>query len=413
MNRFLYSILLVCCVLCSCGGADTKPAEPKKQRPTHYARNLKNQVRIYAYDVYGSKIADGIGTYIDGDIVVTPMDWINGAFKANVTPLDSKTTYPVYGYVAYDIDDNLVALRIGLRSKELNPLDTASLAQGDTLYSIDSKQKKTLKTTQIYNGSGIASAVPAGTALFDLDGNIRAIAAGGTQQIGSQLVDKIAHRLSGGHQNLYELRLKTNKQYPSYKQIKGFRIVTTKGNITIRLLNETPEYRDNFIKLVCDDFYDSLLVHRVLQDYLIQTGAADSKYAKADDIVGWQGPGYTLPMQIVNGLFHKRGMVAASKLPSDRNKNNRSDGSQFFIVAGRKFTQKELDDIEKEYDKKFSAAQRAAYTTVGGAPYLDGDYTIFAEVTSGMDVVDRIAAVKLNGDRPVTDIRVKDIEIIK
>lgn len=181
----------------------------------------------------------------------------------------------------------------------------------------------------------------------------------------------------------------------------------------MRLLDQTPEYKENIIRLVTDQFYNSLLVHRVLSNYLIQTGAADSRHAGPDSQVGWQGPGYTIPMHLVPGIFHRRGMVAASKLPQDHNKSNRSDGSQFYIVSGRKFSNKDLDEIEKEYHKKFSAAQREVYSTVGGAPYLDDDYTIFAEVTSGMDVVDRIAALPLNGDRPIQDVRIYRATLIR
>jgi cyclophilin family peptidyl-prolyl cis-trans isomerase len=227
-------------------------------------------------------------------------------------------------------------------------------------------------------------------------------------------ISKLSEKAKKNPEGLYNLSVKTDKVYPSYKTIKGFRIITDMGNIEIRLFNQTPKYRDNFIKLVSDHFYDSLLIHRVLKKFLIQTGAADTKYAKKDDVVGWQGPGYTLPMNIQPGLFHRRGAIAASKLPQGRNPKNRSDGSQFYIIAGRIFSNSELDDIEKEKGIKFTAKQREVYTTVGGAPYLDGDYTVFSEVVKGMDVVDRIADVETYSvDRPVKDIRVKTIEIIR
>jgi cyclophilin family peptidyl-prolyl cis-trans isomerase len=180
------------------------------------------------------------------------------------------------------------------------------------------------------------------------------------------------------------------------------------------LFDETPEYRDNFIKLVSDDFYDSLLVHRVIKDFLIQTGAADTRNAGRDDVVGWQGPGYSIPMKLVPGIFHRRGAIAASKLPTERNPRNFSDGSQFYVVCGRVFTPEELDKIEKQKNKKFTPEQRQVYTTIGGAPYLDGDYTVFGEVVSGMEVVDKIASVEVyNVDRPEKDIRIIDVEIIK
>jgi cyclophilin family peptidyl-prolyl cis-trans isomerase len=251
-----------------------------------------------------------------------------------------------------------------------------------------------------------------GTAVIDIEGQLRGLATQENKIITTDKINDLCGRLIESHYNIYELRLKSNKKYPSHLRIAGFRIRTTMGTIGIRLFDETSEYRDNFIKLVCENFYDSLLVHRVLPNYLIQMGAADTRYAKKDDVVGWQGPGYTLPMDIHKHLFHKRGMVAASKLPEDHNKSNRCDGSQFFIVAGRKFSEVDLRGIEKEYGKRFTSEQISAYTTIGGAPYLDGDYTVFAEVTEGMSVVDKIASVALNGDRPKIDIRIKDIEII-
>ena len=267
-------------------------------------------------------------------------------------------------------------------------------------------------TDYSYADGVLTTKMKEGTAVIDIEGQLRGLATQENKIITTDKINDLCGRLIESHYNIYELRLKSNKKYPSHLRIAGFRIRTTMGTIGIRLFDETSEYRDNFIKLVCENFYDSLLVHRVLPNYLIQMGAADTRYAKKDDVVGWQGPGYTLPMDIHKHLFHKRGMVAASKLPEDHNKSNRCDGSQFFIVAGRRFTEIDLESIEKEYGKKFSLEQKQAYTTVGGAPYLDGDYTVFAEVTEGMAVVDKIASVPLNGDRPKEDIRIKDVEIV-
>ena len=122
-----------------------------------------------------------------------------------------------------------------------------------------------------------------------------------------------------------------------------------------------PLYRDNFLKLVREHYYDSLLWHRVIAKFVIQTGAADTRHAEPDDMVGWKGPGYTLPANINPKYFHRRGMVGVPRLPDRQNRFKRSDGSQFYIVVGRTYSDKELDDIEKENHIKFSPEQRHVY----------------------------------------------------
>ena len=140
----------------------------------------------------------------------------------------------------------------------------------------------------------------------------------------------------------------------------------------------------------------------------------DLALARAEAAVGWKGPGYTIPAHIVPKYFHKRGMIGVPRKPDTKNSRRRSDGSQYYIVSGRLYTDSELDDIEKENNYKFTAEQRRVYKTIGGAPHLDGSYTVFGEVTSGMNVVDLISKVETDKDfRPVTDIRVKRITIIK
>jgi cyclophilin family peptidyl-prolyl cis-trans isomerase len=197
-------------------------------------------------------------------------------------------------------------------------------------------------------------------------------------------------------------------------KVKGLVLETEAGDITIRLFNETPAYRDNFIRLAKEHYFDSLLVHRVIADFGIQSGAADTRYAEPKASVGWKGPGYTIPSHIVPGLYHKRGMIGSPRKPDTHNQRRRSDGSQFYIVSGRIYNDHELDDLEKQNGYKFSAAQRKAYKTVGGAPHLDGTYTVFGEVISGMDVVDKIVKVKTDDRwRPIDDIRIKQVRILK
>ncbi len=407
---FLVILSFVLLVSCSSGGRGA--SVQKSTTINRYVESMGVTLCMTTRDIYGGALSTLRCVYVSGDIVVCPLSAVQGAFSAKVNKLDNKQTYQVYGYAGYNIDDDLVALRVEHRQKNKLPtLDTTLVTPQDTLYTVFVKDGKTMKTKVVVRSDTLSSMLVAGSPLFDESGHLRGMA-NGKQFIDAREIDKLCTHLSSSHENIYDLRLKTNKVYPKSETIRFVRLVTTMGNIDIALSDLTPEYRDNFIKLTYDHFYDSLLVHRVLPNYLIQTGAADTKYAGADDPVGWQGPGYKLPMRVVPELFHVRGAVAASKLPQDHNTLNRSDGSQFYIVTGRKFTNGELDEIEKEYHKTFSSAQRVAYTSVGGAPYLDDDYTVFGRVISGMDVADKIASVKLNGDRPVEDIRIKNVKII-
>jgi len=146
----------------------------------------------------------------------------------------------------------------------------------------------------------------------------------------------------------------------------------------------------------------------------IQSGAADTRYAGKDDIVGWKGPGYTLPAHIVPELFHMRGMIGSPRMPDKKNSKFRSDGSQFYIVTGRPYSDSELNDLEKEKHIHFTSRQRQIYKTIGGAPYLDGTYTIFGKVISGMDIADKISEVDVDKNyRPLKNIHIKKISVIK
>jgi len=182
-------------------------------------------------------------------------------------------------------------------------------------------------------------------------------------------------------------------------------IMTDFGNIKVKLYNETPKHRDNFLKLAKEGFYDSTLFHRVISGFMIQGGDPTSKNAAPGAMLGSGDNGYKIPAEFNSNLYHKKGVLAAAR---DGNPEKASSGCQFYIVQGRVFTNDELDNMEKGSGKKFSADQRKAYTTIGGAPHLDGDYTAYGEVIEGMDVVDKIAAVQVNqAKRPLTDIRMK------
>lgn len=242
-------------------------------------------------------------------------------------------------------------------------------------------------------------------------------------------------------------------------------IKTTAGDIRVRLFGDTPRHRDNFVKLVKEGYYDGVLFHRVIKEFMIQTGDPDSKSAKKGQMLGSGGPGYQVDAEIVYPKhFHQRGALAAARQADQVNPERKSSGSQFYIVTGRKSNDSELVQMEKQLDmvrkqsifqdlarehqdeirrlrlardnaslealrtqlieqteKKASEAgelltaeQREAYKTVGGAPHLDGQYTVFGQVEQGMEVVDKIeqAATDRN-DRPVEDIKIISATIVK
>lgn len=177
-------------------------------------------------------------------------------------------------------------------------------------------------------------------------------------------------------------------------------VKTGKGNIVIKLLNETPQHRDNFKKLVETGFYDSLLFHRVIHNFMIQGGDPQSRNAADNAVLGNGGPDYKVPAEIHSDIFHEKGALGAAR---DNNPEKASSGSQFYIVQGKKFTAAGLDSLEilRMNGKHFSEAQRKAYTTIGGTPHLDGNYTVFGKTIKGLETVDAIAKVPTNDkDRP-------------
>ena len=236
------------------------------------------------------------------------------------------------------------------------------------------------------------------------------------------------------------------------------KLETTMGNITVALYNETPKHRDNFIKLVKEGVYDSTLFHRVIKQFMIQAGDPDSKNASDTAMLGSGDVGYTIPAEFNPKFFHKKGVLAAARQGDDVNPEKASSGCQFYIVTGRKFTEPQLlgmenkineqheealfdslarqhmkeiykmrkagdnagllelqDTLEaqareladKEEKFRFTPEQIKAYSTIGGAPHLDGSYTVFGEVTEGMKVVENIEIAKTNrADRPVENIRI-------
>ena len=241
------------------------------------------------------------------------------------------------------------------------------------------------------------------------------------------------------------------------------KITTSLGNITVRLYDETPFHRDNFLKLAKEGFYKGTLFHRVIKDFMIQGGDPDSKGAPAGKALGMGGPDYTIEAEIKPGLIHKRGALAAARQGDEVNPERRSSGSQFYIVWGQQYKEGQMGQLAKQMKMQalntvfnrlaterkaqimelrrnrdraglqelqdelealahaevesqqlgLSELQRQTYTTLGGTPHLDGQYTVFGEVVEGLDVVERIQhAATGRNDRPVEDVAMEHLTII-
>lgn len=244
------------------------------------------------------------------------------------------------------------------------------------------------------------------------------------------------------------------------------RIETSKGNITVKLYDETPQHRDNFVKLAKENFYDGTLFHRVIKNFMIQGGDPDSKGAPAGKMLGMGDTGYTLPAEFVYPrYFHKKGVLSAARQGDEVNPERRSSGCQFYIVTGQVLTPAQIAGMENQLNQmklktafdllarqhmkeiyklrknndmnglqqlqeqlvaeaqaqvanepifKFTPEQIEAYTTVGGTPHLDNQYTVFGEVVEGMEVIDAIQQVKTNrSDRPEQDIVIRKVVVVE
>lgn len=196
-------------------------------------------------------------------------------------------------------------------------------------------------------------------------------------------------------------------------------MVTTAGILLLRLSDSTPQHRDNFLRLVKGHYFDSLLFHRVIKGFMVQSGDPNSKRASAGEPLGNGGPGYTVPAEFVSSLFHRKGALAAARSGDDVNPEKRSSASQFYIVQGKTFTDAQMDSIETRrlQGRKIPTERRDYYRTIGGTPQLDGNYTVFGEVVSGLEVVDKIAAVETSKaedrDRPLQDVRILSVKLVK
>lgn len=187
---------------------------------------------------------------------------------------------------------------------------------------------------------------------------------------------------------------------------------TTAGNIRIALFDETPQHRDNFLKLVEEHVYDSLLFHRVIKNFMIQAGDLHSKHAQPGQRLGSGDYNYTIEAEFrLPKIFHRRGMVAMAREGDRVNPERRSSACQFYIVWGRVYNDASLMKVQERLDTtahvQLTPEMQEVYKTVGGIPHLDGQYTVFGEVTEGLDVVDRIQQSATDpNDRPLEDIRI-------
>lgn len=204
--------------------------------------------------------------------------------------------------------------------------------------------------------------------------------------------------------------------------LRQVRINTPFGAMVVELSNETPQHRDNFIELAENGFYDSLLFHRVINEFMIQGGDPGSRTASRSTPLGSGGPGYQIPAEITTDLLHFKGALAAARQGDAMNPERKSSGSQFYLVHGRPFSKTEILTIEArnfgpEVDAgepfKYSEAAIERYMTDGGTPFLDNNYTVFGYVVEGLDVIDSVAAVRTGaGNRPLDDVHMS-MEVIR
>lgn len=202
-------------------------------------------------------------------------------------------------------------------------------------------------------------------------------------------------------------------------------IKTTMGDIKVKLYNETPVHRDNFVKLVKLRYFDGILFHRVIDNFMIQSGDPDSKQRVPEKLYGDGGPGYDLPAEILPEIFHKKGVLAAAREGDDVNPKRMSSASQFYIVKGKVFDEEGLNTQEERVNKRnkalgieteyrMSKERRDVYKTIGGTPHLDTQYTIFGEVVEGIEIADKIASVKTDkNDRPLEDVWIISTKVYK
>lgn len=206
------------------------------------------------------------------------------------------------------------------------------------------------------------------------------------------------------------------------KKCAKVKIETNYGIMVVALYNETPQHRDNFLKLVKEGYYDNVLFHRIIKDFMVQAGDPNSRDTAFTGMLGVGDIGYTVPAEIqFPEIYHKRGALCAARQSDQVNPERASSGCQFYIVQGKTFTDQELDAMQQRVrimldnqDFKYTDDQRLYYKTFGGTPHLDGGYTVFGELVKGFEVLDKLNAVQTGAnDRPVEPVRIITMTIIK
>ncbi len=435
--RIMFLFLLISCG--NSGNKNTQKTVAEKVKPTNDKQETEFAdlvPSVFKIDTYENNriLETGMGFFVSNDLCVTRLSFFESANRAVILPFDETKSYNVSGFVAVDRINDLILLKTdGLQRRPVSLSDSILGENQKTVYF----NKPQGNTVPLHEGKVLSFSNMLGSKLYQVTNQLRSKSAGSPvfnsemQCIGLTFLQVADYetqtfvipstfiidllKKAGKVQPLGDLQKQGSEQSSlDNSKIKGLLIETDMGNIRIKLYNSTPQYRDNFIKLVRENYFDGLLIHRVIKGFGIQSGAADTRFAEPDDVVGWKGPGYTLPSHVVPGLYHKRGVIGSPRKPDRGNSRKRSDGSQFYIVTGRTYSDLELNDLEKQMNYTFSKEQRNTYKTIGGAPHIDGTYTIFGEVLEGLDVADKISNVEVKSDfRPKTDIRVKKITIFE
>lgn len=196
-------------------------------------------------------------------------------------------------------------------------------------------------------------------------------------------------------------------------QAQKYKVImeTEKGTIELKLYDKTPKHRDNFVKLAKEGVYNGVLFHRVIKDFMIQGGDPESKNAPAGKMLGDGDLGYRIDAEFDKNIIHKKGTLAAAR---DNNPQKASSSCQFYIVVGKKYVEKDLEQIEKRNKIQYTPEQKKIYETIGGTPFLDQNYTVFGEVTKGLDIVENIINVPTDkNDRPQEDVHIKSVKVKK